>query len=112
MLSWVISLLHLLIIIWALIAPFTKCLRPSYILLMPFIMIHWILLDDTCVLTLIENKLRGCAKEETFMHRLVGGIYNLPDGILGKLIWIYVIVTWVYAVSKTSWEDIKKSLWH
>ncbi|AGE48609.1 hypothetical protein PBCVAN69C_675L [Paramecium bursaria Chlorella virus AN69C] len=112
MLSCIISLIHLLVIIWALSAPFVKCLRPSYVLLMPFIMIHWILLDDTCILTIIENNLRGCAKEETFMHRLVGGIYNLPEGILGQLIWIYVIVTWVYAVSKTSWGDIKKSLLH
>jgi hypothetical protein len=73
-------------------------------------MFHWILLDDTCVLTLIENKLRGCAKEETFTFRLVSGIYNLPEGILGKLIWIYSITTWLYSINKVTWDDIKESI--
>ncbi|ABU44084.1 hypothetical protein PBCVNY2B_608R [Paramecium bursaria Chlorella virus NY2B] len=110
MLTYIISLIHLLIVIWALTAPFIKCLRPSYILLMPFIVIHWILLDDTCILTIIENNLRGCSREETFMYRLVGGIYNLPDGIFGKLIWIYVIVTWLYSINKVTWDELKKGI--
>jgi hypothetical protein len=111
MFDWVLKFLHFIIIIWALVAPFTKELRPSFVIIAPFIMLHWILLDDTCILTLIENKLRGCGKEETFMHQLVSPMYNLPEGLLGTLMWVYMVITWLYAVNNTSFEEIKKSLW-
>ena len=42
-------------------------------------MIHWALNNDTCVLTLIESKLRGKKDNETFMGRLVKPIYNISS---------------------------------
>ena len=42
-------------------------------------MIHWALNNDTCVLTIIESKLRGKKDNETFMGRLVKPIYNISS---------------------------------
>ncbi|AGE56304.1 hypothetical protein PBCVNEJV1_458L [Paramecium bursaria Chlorella virus NE-JV-1] len=102
---WIITLLHFLVLLWALIAPFTKEIRVSYVILMPVIMFHWIILDDSCALTLLENHIRGTTTEESFVHALVSKIYNIPDGILGSLMWTYAIMTWLYAVSQITKED-------
>ena len=106
---WIITLLHMLVLAWALIAPFTKTLRVSYILLMPVIMLHWVLLDDKCILTLLETHLRGCGTKESFVHQFVSKIYNVPDGLLGSLTWVYAIATWLYAISKVTREDFREA---
>jgi hypothetical protein len=106
---WIITLLHILVLAWALIAPITKTLRVSYVLLMPVLMLHWLLLDDTCALTLLENHLRGCDTKESFVHQFVSKIYNVPDGILGSLTWVYAIATWLYAISKVTREDFREA---
>jgi hypothetical protein len=102
---WFIAILHLLVLFWALMAPFTKELQVSYLLLMPVIMLHWVLLDDTCALTLLENHIRGCETSESFIHKFVSKIYNVPDGLLGSLMWVYAIVTWLYVVTQVTKED-------
>jgi hypothetical protein len=86
-------------------APFTKELRVSYLLLMPVIMLHWVLLDDTCALTLLENHLRGCETNESFVHQFVSKIYNVPAGFLGSLMWVYAIITWLYVVTQVTKGD-------
>jgi hypothetical protein len=106
---WIITLLHILVLAWALIAPITKTLRVSYVLLMPVLMLHWLLLDDTCALTLLENHLRGCDTKESFVHQFVTKIYNVPDGIIGSLTWVYAIATWLYAISKVTREDFREA---
>ena len=90
-------------------APFTKDLRVSYLLLMPVIMLHWVLLDDTCALTLLENHLRGCKLNESFVHQFVSKIYNVPEGLLGSLMWVYAIVTWLYVVTQVTKEDFTEA---
>lgn len=108
----ILTFLHILVILWALVAPFSSVsnLRVSYIVLMPFIMFHWILLDNTCIFTMIENKLRGCETEESFIHRLVSPIYNIPEGLLGNVMWLYAIVSWLYAVNATTLDELKENM--
>lgn len=109
-LSCLVSFLHFLVLFWALVAPFHKELQVSYVVLMPIIMIHWIIMDDSCILTVLEKHIRGCSGDESYVHKFVSKIYNVPDGVLGKLMWVYAIVTWLYAVSQVSWEDITNNL--
>ncbi|AGE50084.1 hypothetical protein ATCVCanal1_157R [Acanthocystis turfacea Chlorella virus Canal-1] len=109
-LSCFVSFLHFLVLFWAAVAPFHKELQVSYVVLMPILMIHWVIMDDSCILTLLEKHIRGCSGDESYVHRFVSKIYNVPDGILGKLMWLYAIVTWIYAVSQVSWEDLQDNL--
>lgn len=105
MITLFISFLHFLVLFWTLTAPFVKELRVSYVILMPVIMLHWLILDDSCALTLLESHLRGCTKSESFVYRFVNKIYNVPEGALGTLMWLYAIITWLYAVSQVSMDD-------
>jgi len=109
-LSCFVSFLHMLVLFWALVSPFNKDLRVSYVVLMPIIMIHWIILDDSCILTLLEKHIRGCSGEESYVHKFVSKIYNVPDGVLGTCMWVYAIVTWLYACSQVSWKDLQDNL--
>jgi len=109
-LSCFVSFLHLLVLFWVLVAPFHKDLRVSYVVLMPIIMIHWVILDDSCILTLLEKHIRGCSGDESYVHRFVSKIYNVPDGVLGVLTWVYALTTWFYAVSQVSWKELQSNL--
>jgi len=72
----VITALHIIYILFVVITPFTNS---NYFLLLhsitiPFMMMHWVCNDNTCVLTLIERKIRekiGKGKEEE--SKLEGG---------------------------------------
>ena len=56
----VISLVHIIFVIFVVLTPFSNI---NYFLMLhaiflPFIMLHWICNDNTCVLTVIERNLR------------------------------------------------------
>lgn len=104
-LSCCVSFLHLLVLFWALTAPFVKELRVSYVILMPIIVLHWVILDDSCALTLLESHLRGCTTNESFVYKFVSKIYNVPEGSLGTIMWLYAIVTWVFALTMVTKKD-------
>jgi hypothetical protein len=111
MMVWLISFLHFLVLLWAFVAPFTKELRASYLILMPVIMLHWIILDDACVLTLLESRIRGCTTNDSFVHQFISKIYNVPDGFLGLLMWMYALMTWLYVAMQITKEDFLRSIY-
>jgi hypothetical protein len=78
----IIAFLHLLFILFVTSTPFlteNPFVLLYYCFILFFVMIHWALNNDTCVLTLIESKLRGKKDNETFMGRLVKPIYNISS---------------------------------
>ena len=80
--------IHAGIILLGIIIPFMKNrkLWMLYSLIIPFLFFHWAINDDTCFLTQLECYVTDEPKEKTFMGRLVGPIYNLPDDVVGKLL--------------------------
>ena len=77
-----IACLHLLFIIFVVSTPFVTdnpFILLYYCFILFFVMVHWYLNNDTCVLTLIESKLRGKKDSETFMGRLLKPIYNVSS---------------------------------
>jgi len=125
---WLITLLHILFILFVVIVPFTNS---NYLLLLhtvtvPFMIFHWIINDNTCALTLAEHYVRQkiygvkSKKEETFMARLIEPIYDFKknhkkfsDGI-----YVITIILWLISFSKlyfryqngeiTSFTDLMK----
>ena len=57
---YIISIIHIIIIILVLTIPFTNSnyLLCLYIITIPFIILHWILNDNTCCLTIAEKYFR------------------------------------------------------
>lgn len=77
-----ISGLHALYVLWFMYAPFSEnILQLSlHVVVAPAMVVHWLLNNDTCVLTAIEAGLRNISPGETFIGRLMSPIYLLPDG--------------------------------
>lgn len=96
-------ILHVILFIFAIIVPFignSKQLE-FYSLLVPFLMFHWLMNDDTCFLTTIEKHLTNKPYEQTFSGRLIGPIYNLSDDESGKFIKMILFLLWMFVQYKT-----------
>jgi hypothetical protein len=94
----IIFFIHLLFLVWILIIPFTNNRRQLefYSMVIPFIFYHWSVNDDTCALTQAEMYMTGQAKEETFMGRVVGPIYKMPDTEVNKLTKTVFFMLWAF----------------
>jgi hypothetical protein len=104
-----ISLVHFLVIAWNFYAPFSSIplFRVSYVVFAPFLMLHWVLNDDTCALTALECKLRGLEDcGESFVHKIVSPIYKITDAQVRHATWAFTAFAWLYALSRTSWAEV------
>ena len=99
----IIFILHLFFTIAIIYIPFTKdeYLLNLYIIIIPFILYHWATNDDTCILTILEQKLRKTTKKETFFQRLLDPIYNVPNDVIGILSKTYLLLMFYYVMIKT-----------
>lgn len=98
----IIRFLHLLVVLFVLIGPFviySKIGLQFYIAMIGFIMIHWVLLNDTCCLTLVEQFLTGRKSEDTFIGKIVKPVYNVTNkqiNIIAILLLLFAILKYVY----------------
>jgi len=85
-----ISVLHVLLIIFIIVVPFYP--RADWMLLVLHVssvmtlVVHWMLNNDGCFLTLVESRLRGIDDTESFMHRIVSPVYKIDDLELKSLV--------------------------
>lgn len=71
--------IHILLVIFILFAPFfgNPYMLSMHLLIVPFIMAHWLTNQSVCALTEIEKLLRGkTCDEETFIGQIVGPVYK------------------------------------
>lgn len=64
---------------------------------------HWLMNKDTCVLTLVEQHLRGVPKGDTFLQSLVGPVYGLGGS---RFVWAVSILLFGLAVLRLR-EELK-----
>ena len=81
--------------------------------LVPFLFYHWSVNDDTCALTLLEQRVTGKHKDELFMQRLVGPIYKMDDSDLNNAFKTLMFALWSFAQWRLGHfdfiaEDLKK----
>jgi len=104
-----IAILHLLFVIFITTTPFVTdnpFILLYYCFILFFVMLHWYLNNDTCVLTILEAKLRGKRDNETFMGRLIKPIYNVSS----KEIQYVAIGLFIFALLKSRiWEKERYS---
>lgn len=115
--SNIIYIIHCLVVLTIVIVPFIDNvpLRELYVLFVPFIVLHWILNNDTCILTLLESYFSGKPMKETFIGRIVGPIYSTTWSKKFSLeSWhIYVITILLYMITvirlkETPYHIVKK----
>lgn len=94
----IIFLIHLIFLMWILVIPFTNDRRQLefYSMVIPFIFYHWSVNDDTCALTQAEMYVTGKEKDSTFMGRIVGPIYKMPDTDVNRLTKTLFFALWAF----------------
>lgn len=106
---YAIKLIHLLLIMFIIITPFTDS---TYFNLMicatlPFIIIHWIMNDNTCCLTIMENYMRQrlygkSKKKECLTYKLISPIYDFKKNNkrYSQVIYIIAILLLIMSITK------------
>jgi hypothetical protein len=102
----IIVLLHILLILFVVITPF---LSNNYLLFMhfvfvPFMILHWIINDNTCVLTVIERKIRKDVYGEKdddncFTCKLIEPVYDFRKNYKTCTILIYLVTISLWLIS-------------
>jgi hypothetical protein len=109
----IITLIHILFVLFVVVAPFTSS---NYILFVhaifiPFLLVHWVCNDNTCVLTIIERKLRkqlykDYDDDDCITCRLVEPVYDFRKNYKSFTVLIYTvtILLWSISVSKLAYR--------
>ena len=125
----IIALIHILYILFIVLAPFSNSnyFLLLHVIIVPFMMLHWVINDNTCVLTIIEKNIRAnlygqesVNSEKCFMGRLIEPIYDFGNNYQSLSTAIYIVALGLWSISiyrlyskyasgeiKT-WEDLFK----
>jgi len=88
-----IRLVHIIIILLMFVLPFTNSnyLLTNHLIYGIFILIHWILNNDTCFLTKLELYLRNNNEDECFTCKIINPIYKFTDNQYKIIIYMTTI---------------------
>ena len=106
-----IRFLHILLMVFLLLTPFSNniYLLKISLLLIPFLMLHWITNNDTCALTEIEKYLRGTSYSyDTFIGSLVGPVFMLDNIDQISRYIIYLVSTILWLISAHNYKNLLK----
>lgn len=102
-----IQLLHIALILFVIVTPFVAPSWPTaqavpylvmHIAVCLSLLVHWMLNDSTCALTMAECYVRGVETKESFMHRLVSPVYVISDEKIGNWSWWSTIILLLVSV--------------
>lgn len=103
----VVRAIHLFFVLVVVISPFyaEQLSLTTYVVLLPFVVLHWVSADNTCILTAMERKLRLNAGEECssdddlFIGSLISPVYDVHKHLpqLSDLIYIGTLLLWLFA---------------
>lgn len=100
-----IKLIHILIILYVIIIPFTnsKYLLLLHSVFVPFMILHWVTNNNTCVLTTVERQLRSNEKklkdEDCFTCQLIEPIFDFKKNYSAFSTSIYILTIALWSVS-------------
>jgi len=105
----IITILHIIVILFVLITPFTNY---NYFLFMhtiivPFIMLHWYLNNNTCSLTVAEKEIRkrmnggnkNVGDDECYTYKFIAPIYDFNKNHEEYSQFIYMLTTGLWFIS-------------
>lgn len=101
-----ISIFHIVIILFVLIAPFTNMisLLILHVVFCLSLLVHWIGNNNTCSLSYFESKLRGMDYTESFSHKFIGPIYDISNTSWSNMcyiITIFLMILSIYLIYKS-----------
>lgn len=118
MLATLVRIVHVLIVVAALVGPFVNddALLTTYVFVIPFMWLHWLMNDDTCALTALERKLRGLESDsDSFIYSIVSPVYKIQNETVQSIAWGVSVLLWGVAVYRArqrgSISKAFKSVW-
>ncbi len=110
---FLINIIHLLVIIFILLAPFSNStfILLVHVIIVPFIMLHWLLNNDTCAVTEMEKFVRSqmeggrpVANGECFSYKIIGPVYNFisENADYSKYTWLLTLGLWGISLYKVN----------
>lgn len=83
----IINTIHKVIIMYMIVGWLSTDVYQNifYLTCLMTLKVHWYANDDTCALTIMEQKLTGVKKEESFMNQVVNPIYKISDDETKKI---------------------------
>lgn len=108
---FIINIIHYIVILCVIFIPFTNnsLLLLLHSIIIPFILFHWYLNNDTCALTLLEkfvrekindDKNKVIKEEDCITYKIISPIYNFTNYNKSKVIWIITILLWLLSSIK------------
>jgi hypothetical protein len=95
----IIRVIHWSLVVFILGTPFfgTESLATLHLLIVPFIMLHWITNQTVCALTELEKWIRGKENDgETFFGQVVGPVYSFKTkGEENLFVWTLLVTLWL-----------------
>lgn len=105
----IITLLHIFFVIFVTITPFinSNYLLFIHFIFIPFLILHWVCNDNTCVLTIVERKLRkeiynDTDDEDCITCKLIEPVYDFRKNYekFSTLIYCLTIGLWLISFGK------------
>jgi hypothetical protein len=94
LLANLISIFHIIIVLFMLIAPFSKI--PAFLILhIVFsicLFVHWSTNSNICSLTLFEGQFRGIKDIDTLSYQFISPIYDISKTDASNLAWIITFI--------------------
>jgi hypothetical protein len=102
-----ISVLHILIILFVLLIPFSDndALMFLHVLIVPFIIIHWISNNNNCCLSIAEKYIRKISHgtksstKDTFIYKFISPIYDFNKNHESYSAFIYIVTVLLWSIS-------------
>lgn len=109
-----INIIHLIVIVFIIAAPFSDS---NYLMLLhgiivPFIILHWVLNNNTCCLTITEKYIREknagtiVNENDCFTYKLIAPIYDFNKNYeaFSSFIYISTISLWLVSIYNLSYK--------
>jgi len=107
-----INILHVIVILFVVCAPFSSSnyFLTMHTIIVPFILLHWILNNNTCSLTLAEKYIRQqtygvtVCDDECYSYKFIAPIYdfNKNHEAYSQFSYALCISLWAFSVYKLS----------
>ena len=103
-----INIIHIIVILFVVLVPFTNnnFLLIMHTIIIPFIMLHWILNNDTCALTIMEKyariQLNGgnyVDDKDCISYKIIGPIYNFMNEHVDYSKWTWIMTSTLWFIS-------------
>lgn len=113
----IIRIIHIVLIGMTIIVPWLNnpMLNCMYFISIPFLLLHWVTNNDTCVLSIIERVVRGLDdKKDCFICTVLEPVFKVNHLPMSELLYVISIGLWSYVCyniwhrSPLIWEMLKE----